>query len=179
MADELDNPNLTDDQVADAYISQLPPTMRLALGENLKALIKNVTDRERKRCARILHHGVRYQEHLVQQVEAQATAAIAAGQVAQAEQLSARREPFIQSAKALAAAVKIIMQEPGSCRTCGGSKMAPTNIVLAGGQRPMVPCPACVRPAQSEGSATAVSTAAATSAPSASSSSNGTPSSNG
>lgn len=144
--DDLQNLNLTDQQVADAYLAKMPQPVRVALGPNLRQLIEDVTQRERARCRTILAHGRRYNEMLAMNAEGQITAAIAVGDLGGAEYVGKKRAEFVVAARTLMNAEGLIKRSPGACEVCGGTKKAPSSVVLSGGQRPLVPCPRCVAP---------------------------------
>lgn len=165
---DLNDINLKDDVVAEAFAKKCPPEMRLAFGENLRGLILSVTSRERARVKTVLQLGVRFNSQQVRGIEASIQAAIALGDNPKANALGVKRVEAIARVLAISSAVKVVGLEPGGCTRCGGVKMVPATVAMPGGQKPMLPCPVCVPAQEEETPAGAPDTAVA------SSSSNGT-----
>lgn len=143
---DLNDINLTDEAVALDYASKCPLAMRMAFGDNLKAMLLSVISRERARCKRVLAMGARYYEQQVRSIEGMIQSAIMGGSPARAEQLGVKRAETIAMARAVTAAVQVIGREPGGCPKCGGTKMVPSAVAMASGQRALLPCPSCVPP---------------------------------
>jgi len=131
----------TDAATVDAWLGKLPANVRIALGEPLRGFVEAIIQHERARCVAVLHVGGRYHRSKVAEAESAIAAGIAQG--GSVAELAVARTSQIACVQALETAARAVGASPGSCAKCGGARVVPAAIVLAGGQKPLVPCQAC------------------------------------
>jgi hypothetical protein len=121
----------------------MPPHVRAVMAEPMRPLLGNLILRERARCAEMLRVGVAYHRSRLASVEGLIDAAALTGNTVEASKLGIQRIAIAETIKSMEVAVRAVGVPPGTCQKCGGAKVVPGGVVLAGGQPTMLPCPAC------------------------------------
>ena len=153
--ERLGPPDLTDDQVADILLDEIPAAIRIAVGQPLRDLFKIAIRRERGRVVRLALKAKRHHEASAFAID-QALPGLKPGTPAFG---AALKEQFEHVAYANAATgMAIVMRKPpGKCPRCGGRQTIPGSLLGSDGQPAPVPCPECA-PAP-EGTVTELPTA--------------------
>jgi hypothetical protein len=131
----------TDAATVDEWMGKLPANLRIALGPALRGFVEAIIQHERARCVAVLKVGGRYHRSKVAEAESAIAAGIAQG--ASVAELAVARASQIACIQAMETAARAVGASPGACTKCGGWRLVPAAIVLAGGQKPLVPCQAC------------------------------------
>lgn len=131
---------LSDEKVAELFISMFPPAVKLAIGKPMRAVIVQAIQRERLRCVALLVDGVKYQQG--RQAQAEAGLRLATDERA-IEQLGLKRAEALGGIAALSIAGDILQLAPGSCAVCGGAGKIPSSILGGNGERMAVQCGPC------------------------------------
>lgn len=133
----------TDAQVVEDYVRMMPPHIRALIAEPMRPLLGSIIQRERARCVELLKAGVAFHKRRLHELEQAILGTIASN--GNANGLAAQRAIIEEAISTMRGAARAVSAPPGSCRTCMGEKMIPSEIRLAGGQTPLVPCPECVK----------------------------------
>lgn len=131
----------TDAATIEEWLGKLPANLRMALGPPLRGFIKAIIDHERARCVGVLKIGVRYHRSKTAEIESAIAGALAQG--SSVAELAVARAQQIACIQAMETAGRAVGASPGACARCGGAGVVPAAIVLAGGQKPLLPCQDC------------------------------------
>lgn len=140
---DITDKDLPDEKVADLFTSGLPAAIRIAVGQQLRAVIVQAIRRERLRCSGLLAEGVQYHKATKARVEGGLQAAQLAGNDQAIQQLGMQRLQIVGAIEALMGAEQIVEIEPGACETCNGMSVVPSSVRLPDGRVMPVQCPGC------------------------------------
>jgi hypothetical protein len=131
----------TDAEVVEEYLAFMPPHVRAVMAEPLRPLLGSLISRERARCVTVLQMAANYHKRRMEEIESTIAGQIAAG--GPVDGLGVQRIAAQECVRACLSAARAINVPPGGCEICMGARNIPGSVVLAGGQRVLVPCPAC------------------------------------
>lgn len=139
--EKLFPPDMTDDQVADVLMEEIPAAIRIAVGQPLRALFKMAILRERGRCCLLADRAARHHQAEAMRID-HALPGLTPGTPALGSAIAAQRAHAAMAGAAAGMAV-VMRRAPGACARCRGTRLVPGTLAGPDGQPVAVPCPNC------------------------------------